>query len=345
MVWPGGLTTFVGLCAADRPAQGSKWARSASVEVSSRRTSVLRRGCQSLSTALANISSSVAASVEVELSTIVLSAGCVLEALIVRRATMVRTRQTELDPKAPVCSQRIWSAGRDRYPRREASADHVLTAMRWLLPSALVSKVVAQRARGGGGASCVSHESAGLANVDIHPMGTTPGSHQLLDPLGCLSRLLMLPNSDAGPSATSEPLVGVGVPTSIRLDLVRPPIGVNMRHRTMPWTAVPEATVDKHGQSQRRKHEVCPPAEAGQWRRVDEVTEAAPVQFTLESKLRRCISPPLILHPRQSGVGGSARTVQVSQETPHCSPRTICTKSTPVCALAAGTARGAVVSR
>lgn len=92
------------------------------------------------------------------------------------------------------------------------------------------------------------------------------------DPLGGLIWILMLPDPDNGPSRGLQPIIGVTITATIGLDLIAPILSIVFRPATMFWTAMPEATIHKHGQTRSCKDHVGGPAWSIQDHMVDAIT-------------------------------------------------------------------------
>lgn len=57
----------------------------------------------------------------------------------------------------------------------------------------------------------------------------------------------MLPDPDNCPAGVGQCLVGAAVASHVRVELLLPPGAVGLWHRAVLWAAMPEASVDEHG--------------------------------------------------------------------------------------------------
>lgn len=78
------------------------------------------------------------------------------------------------------------------------------------------------------------------------------------DALDGLIRVFMFPYSKHLPARLSESFVGIGVPLSVGCDLLEPPFRVGFGDAPVQRTAMPEATVQEHGDTRPEEHEVDP---------------------------------------------------------------------------------------
>jgi hypothetical protein len=94
-------------------------------------------------------------------------------------------------------------------------------------------------------------------------------------------RILVFPYADHMPPGVVKRFIGRTIAAAVRFDLLAPPIRVRLGPRRMLRAAVPEATVDEHGQTGAREENVCSPARMMRERSsVDEESEPTAVQST-----------------------------------------------------------------
>ena len=115
--------------------------------------------------------------------------------------------------------------------------------------------------------------------------------------------VLVLPGPNDGPACLCKPLVGVAVTPPVALDFLGPPVAVVARPVAVPWTAVPEAAVDEHGDTQPWEHEVGASAEPWQGRSVNEVAQTEGVHRPADRELRRGVA---LGNPRHAGGDAAA---------------------------------------
>lgn len=108
----------------------------------------------------------------------------------------------------------------------------------------------------------------------------------------------MLPNAYHYPSLLPEFHVGVGIPPTVRLDLISPPVCVLFRPRAVLRTAVPEAPVDEDRDSLAGEGDVGATTEVRQGV-VHAKAETAAVKQRPKRGLGGGIPLSLRLHPSQ----------------------------------------------
>jgi hypothetical protein len=97
----------------------------------------------------------------------------------------------------------------------------------------------------------------------------------------------MLPDMDDSPPEIPKLRVLAAISRNILLELRSPPLGVVFRCRAVVWTAVPEAPINKYGDSRPRQRDV-----GGPWKgsEVNPVTQAESMKFTPHGQLRSRVS-------------------------------------------------------
>ncbi len=70
----------------------------------------------------------------------------------------------------------------------------------------------------------------------------------------------MLPDPDDGPARSFEDCVRLNVSSTVGSYLLRPELCVGLGNRVMFGTAMPEASVEEHGEPEPRKDQVRRPA-------------------------------------------------------------------------------------
>ena len=66
----------------------------------------------------------------------------------------------------------------------------------------------------------------------------------------------VFPDSQYPPASSLEFVVCIAIPSPVPSDLKLPIFAVPLRHAQMPWTAVPEATVNEDGETLAAEHKV-----------------------------------------------------------------------------------------
>ncbi len=136
--------------------------------------------------------------------------------------------------------------------------------------------------------------------IPVAALGTRQSAadaDRLLDVLGNIVSVLVLPAADDGPASGAEPLIGVSIPLLIALDFLRPvPAVGSMNAPAVLGAAVPEASVDEDGDPWPREHDVGLPPEMRLGATVDEVAQAETVKGPTQGKLRSGVTAALVAH-------------------------------------------------
>ena len=92
--------------------------------------------------------------------------------------------------------------------------------------------------------------------------------------------IFVFPDSYHGPTRIPQSTSGLDVAGDIAFELLYPPVGVGLRESGVLRTTMPEAPVDKHGDSLPSEGDVRPcSAEFGD-AQVDSITKPSPVQLS-----------------------------------------------------------------
>lgn len=92
--------------------------------------------------------------------------------------------------------------------------------------------------------------------------------------------ILVFPDTYDLPTKAFKPIVGFGVPYDVSIQFLRPPIRIRFWECCVLRTTMPEAPVDKHGDSLPSEGDVRPcSAEFGD-AQVDSITKPSPVQLS-----------------------------------------------------------------
>ena len=111
-----------------------------------------------------------------------------------------------------------------------------------------------------------------------------------------LVHVLVFPHTDDKPPRLAQANVAVPVPLNVGRELLGPPLTVRFWRRRMNGTAVPEATIDVHGNSSRPEDEISAPSRTLDRRDIDPIPQtSAPNRFA-KLKFRRSVSAGLALH-------------------------------------------------
>lgn len=72
----------------------------------------------------------------------------------------------------------------------------------------------------------------------------------------------MFPHANHLPAGLSEAAIGISITPLRCCDLCLPPLSVRLWPDDVVWAAMPKATIDIHGEPDRRKDNVRPPTQA-----------------------------------------------------------------------------------
>lgn len=117
------------------------------------------------------------------------------------------------------------------------------------------------------------------------------------DPIGSGPRLLVFPHPDDHPALLTKPPVGIAVPQPISLDLSAPEVRVCLWPSAMFGTAVPETTIDEHGEADGTEHDIRLAPQTGYRPPVDAVSQPAPMELRTQLALDPRIAGRLAAHP------------------------------------------------
>lgn len=127
------------------------------------------------------------------------------------------------------------------------------------------------------------------------------------DPVRGLRRCLVLPDSDYGPSSGAERSIIEPITLFVSGDLGAPIRSIGFGSRSVLWTPVPEAAIDKDGQSLAEKDDVRPATQMLDRLRVHAVSKAAPMKLRAQGELRTGIALAVALHRGSDGGRGGRR--------------------------------------
>ena len=111
----------------------------------------------------------------------------------------------------------------------------------------------------------------------------------------------MFPDSDHYPAGPCESIIGSTVSSDIRVELLPPPRRVGLREGLVVGTAVPETTIDKHGNSNPGEHDVGSGSPDLGKRQIYAVPESPAVKFAADRQLRAGVTATNPAHPSRVG--------------------------------------------
>ncbi len=114
--------------------------------------------------------------------------------------------------------------------------------------------------------------------------------------LGRLHRILVFPDTDAGPAGSGETAVGVPIPRSGGLDLLRPEPGIGRSDGVVVRTAVPEAAIQEHRHPRLGEHQVSRALDLSERSHRYPVTQAKGMGGGAQRQLRLGIPALVRLH-------------------------------------------------
>lgn len=161
-------------------------------------------------------------------------------------------------------------------------------------------------------------------------------AHKLSDPGTCGRWGFVFPDPLYEPAGTAKQSIGVGIPSSIRSEFLKPPLCVRFGARSMTWTRVPEAAIDKDDHSGVDKKNVGSSAPSWKNLSIDPETQSPSVKNLTKGDLGRGVALTSRLHSPESLRRGRRwrswpaqacfRARNVAAE----SPRTICVPSATI---------------
>src|SRR5262245_10358068 len=98
--------------------------------------------------------------------------------------------------------------------------------------------------------------------------------------------IVVSPDANYQPSTGYQTGIGIGVSSSIRLDLLPPPLGVGLRPRSVLRAAVPETAVHENRHARGGEHKIPTAAETRE-RRVHTETKPESVDGRAQRQLAR----------------------------------------------------------
>ena len=128
-----------------------------------------------------------------------------------------------------------------------------------------------------------------------------PVSEDFADSARRLFWVLVLPNPDGQPARLHQASIGVCVSCTICIDLGLPPSSIRFRPCPMNGAAMPEASVQKYGNSGRTENQVCLAIHLGEWPPIDSVAQPQRMQNSAQGQLRSRVTDSLSLKPTANG--------------------------------------------
>lgn len=120
-------------------------------------------------------------------------------------------------------------------------------------------------------------------------------------------RRLVLPHAVNVPTRFGENTVVSAVAFDVGLQLFSPPARVGSRLSRVSRTAVPEATINEHGDPRAHEDDVSSTPYAGYRSVIDAVTQSASVELSAKRKLGPRVASTVGAHRRAAGRGGRRR--------------------------------------
>ena len=111
----------------------------------------------------------------------------------------------------------------------------------------------------------------------------------------------MLPVPDHSPPRCREHLGRLLVTLPVASDLRRPEIRSSLRNGEVLRAAVPEASIDEHGNPLTRERNVHRPATGSRDLEIHAVAVPSRMQRVSKRQFGQCVSAPLGLHPAPDG--------------------------------------------
>jgi hypothetical protein len=124
-----------------------------------------------------------------------------------------------------------------------------------------------------------------------------PSRNVTRDVFGYLSRVIVLPCNNYGPTSASETLLRVSIAGTVGLQLRSPPSAIARRQRSMLWTPMPPTcpAVDRefcarendiHRSPRRSRHNPL----------LEAISQAAPMKLPTHVQFQRGVASPLFSH-------------------------------------------------
>ena len=111
----------------------------------------------------------------------------------------------------------------------------------------------------------------------------------------------MLPYPNREPTGQSELRIGVNVASHVAPNLLRPVVTVSSWDSAVFRATMPEATINKHSNPGRSKHEVSPSPKIGEGLSVYAISQSALVDRRTNGQLWTRVAPPIALHHSSDG--------------------------------------------
>lgn len=104
------------------------------------------------------------------------------------------------------------------------------------------------------------------------------GGHETRNLSGDDIPVLVCPGANDSPAAPTEQSISICIAVLVCLDLGTPPRAVRLRPGAVLRTAVPETSVDEHGNTCRSKNKVCASASLREWATVYREAKPQPMK-------------------------------------------------------------------
>jgi hypothetical protein len=111
----------------------------------------------------------------------------------------------------------------------------------------------------------------------------------------------VLPYADNGPSRFCEQRIVAAIARDIAIDLMTPIKTVSLGNMTVLRAAVPEATIDEHGDTGRDKQDICLAPKPRYRALMFPEAQASSVEYRAEQLLRRGITAAVTPHDSRYG--------------------------------------------
>lgn len=152
--------------------------------------------------------------------------------------------------------------------------------------------------------------SSGALAERANSTGPDHVDHALSD----VGRHLMFPGSQHRPTVALKCLISMTIALSIPLNLLSPVLRIELRHRVVLGTSVPETPADEDGDPRARDEEVGPAVDAGKRAGIDAVAEPSSVHEAPRRKFGLGVAATVRFH-RTSHAARCSPRLQRSQLT------------------------------
>jgi hypothetical protein len=129
--------------------------------------------------------------------------------------------------------------------------------------------------------------------------------------IGNFDWVVVLPETKRDVPELSQSAVCVSVSSTVRFELLSPPLGIVAGGPAMKQASVPETTIDKYGDPWPNKQHVCSTPRQARDRRVHSVTQSSAVQLSSDAEFGRGVPR---LHRGHSARHGSRRRLRALRQ-------------------------------